>query len=1174
MQRQTTISIWCERILEAGWLLILTLIPIYFNLLSARHFEPDKATTMRSIVLVMAAVALIRAIEQMQNPGSRTSASSEISSTNPLAGLWRQINRVPLTVPVLFYGGIFLFATITSIVPRTSLWGSYQRLEGTYTNLSYIMLAILIVATIRRREQLERLITVVLITGFMVSFYGVMQHEGLDPLPWEGDVIQRVASTMGNAIFVAAYLIMIVPLALYRIIERIAETHQHAPSENYASGVLWALAYSILIAGTTALLIAAIKFGASVRAPDFRYWWVFPGAIAVSTALWVIPTLDLEARGKRPPILPGLAFAAYLLLLGPTFLISESAQQQQVQQRGSGPAWSFWLFVAVGAIVVFYGLIFFLYSRREDLKRMNGNQQGASLAAVFVFVFGATFLLFQRVGMESVLLPALLVGLTSFVLLIIHARFRVAGPLLVLISLFLTIFYSQSRGPWLGLSAGLFVFFSLLLWIARQRVVQHKTSPGLARALTITLWGWGVLSLAGLGFVSYVNFSDSQFAQDFRKIPYVGRAGTLFNLFEGTGLVRKLIWLGDDKAGGTVALITAEPYRTVVGWGPESMFVAFNKFYPPTLANIEQRTASPDRAHQAILDELVTKGVLGLVSYFFLLLSFVGLSWRLMRNSQAWHWQVLSIACLSAVVSHFIEGMTGIPIVASLTMLWTTLALTVVSGLLAGVYTFGNDAKLDGTTEKNDPVLPESTEPGAEAPGTASLEKTPDTRARRQPRAQRYNVPGRGTSSRQARRDDTRTSTVAPRSSQSGVALWAAYALLLLLSLEGAWWFNISTVYADMRFHEAEAYEKSVPSIDGKVQALSNYLAAIRYSTTEDFYYLSLGRNLMNIAEQKRAALANSAKKQKGADLTAQEMQAILGKPESNPQVKTLLALEETTDIFSFVEKTSPMGLMSYANAVLERALELNPLNKDHSANLGRLNNFWFNWTHDPKRLEMSASWYEQANEVAPQDVALINEHANIQLMLANVAASAGSKEQQQQHYARAIQLYEHSLTLDPKYGDAKMRLADLYRMTGRLDEATDLYIELLKKDSHALDKKIEPLANELVGHDDLIRKLRDTYAAQARDNALLHAIAGLLSVRIGDMDQAVQHYDRAVTLDPKNAQNRVNYTVVLSDTRQYTLALAQAEEALALVQGEEGKEKQVAQLQYIISYFQSVSSN
>jgi len=55
-------------VIEGGWLLALLLIPTYFNLLSARHFEPDKATTLRSIVMIMLAAALIHALEKISLP--------------------------------------------------------------------------------------------------------------------------------------------------------------------------------------------------------------------------------------------------------------------------------------------------------------------------------------------------------------------------------------------------------------------------------------------------------------------------------------------------------------------------------------------------------------------------------------------------------------------------------------------------------------------------------------------------------------------------------------------------------------------------------------------------------------------------------------------------------------------------------------------------------------------------------------------------------------------------------------------------------------------------------------------------------------------------------------------------------------------------------------------------
>ena len=207
MQRQSSIAAWCERVIEGGWLLALVLIPSYFNLLSSRHFEPDKATSLRAIVLMMAAAALILALE---------------SPTPPGAGGWRRFRSIPLALPTALYALVFLIATAASVVPNTSFWGSYQRLQGTYTNLSYMLLATLIVLTLRRREQLERLIAVAVLGSLPAIGYGLVQHFQSDPLPWKGDVISRVASTMGNSIFVAAYLLMIVPFALYRAITAFA----------------------------------------------------------------------------------------------------------------------------------------------------------------------------------------------------------------------------------------------------------------------------------------------------------------------------------------------------------------------------------------------------------------------------------------------------------------------------------------------------------------------------------------------------------------------------------------------------------------------------------------------------------------------------------------------------------------------------------------------------------------------------------------------------------------------------------------------------------------------------------------------------------------------------------------------------------------------------------------
>jgi O-antigen ligase len=92
--------------------------------------------------------------------------------------------------------------------------------------------------------------------------------------------------------------------------------------------------------------------------------------------------------------------------------------------------------------------------------------------------------------------------------------------------------------------------------------------------------------------------------------------------------------------------------RPLVGYGPESMYVAYNGFYPPELGHVESRTASPDRSHNETLDSLVITGVLGLVAYLFLFgaVFYWGFRWLglLSTRRQFWIYVGLSFAVFSS----------------------------------------------------------------------------------------------------------------------------------------------------------------------------------------------------------------------------------------------------------------------------------------------------------------------------------------------------------------------------------------------------------------------------------------------------------------------------------------------------------------------------------------------
>jgi hypothetical protein len=239
---ESKLSRWCEGAIEAGWLAAVIVTPLFFNIHSARVFEPDKLTLLRSIALFMSAMWLVKFIDQKEwrlfgrkwvgsvvsiLRSMRRSSTRELLSKTIIAlrEYWFRLSsensiwRIPFVLPVFFLVLAYLLATIFSITPTISLLGSYQRLQGTYTTLSYIVIFALMASTLRSREQVSRLVTTVIVTSIPVALYAMLQHFGLDPLPWGGDVQIRVAGHMGNSIFLAAYLIMVVPITLARIVD-------------------------------------------------------------------------------------------------------------------------------------------------------------------------------------------------------------------------------------------------------------------------------------------------------------------------------------------------------------------------------------------------------------------------------------------------------------------------------------------------------------------------------------------------------------------------------------------------------------------------------------------------------------------------------------------------------------------------------------------------------------------------------------------------------------------------------------------------------------------------------------------------------------------------------------------------------------------------------------------
>lgn len=535
---QSKLSRICDGIIEAGWLAALVATPLFFDTLSNRVFEPDKIHLLRSIALVMVVAWIVQLLDGGWRSEERAwpGLAKGIRPLPAVEGL-----RTPLALPTLILAAVYLISTATSVVPRISLLGSYVRLQGTYTFFSYVAIFALVITHVRTRAQLNRLSHAVILASLPISIYGIIQHYGIDPLPWGGNVTERVAANMGNAIFVGAYLILAVFITLERLVDS---------------------------AGTL---------------------------------------LDTE----------------------------------------------------------------------------KGDTASALRAGAYLFVLAVQLI---------------------------------------------TIVFTQSRGPWLGLAAGSYVFVMVGMLLAGRWAADRPRAPGWLRGALRPVWlGFIGLTAGILIFMVVLNLPRGPLAA-LRDKPYIGRMATIMNTKEGTNAVRVLIWEGVvdmmlkphppiQAAGSAPDRLNA--IRPLIGYGPESMWVAYNRFYPPDLAHYEARNASPDRSHNEAFDALVRTGLLGFAAQIYLFGSvfYWSLRWLGLMRGKRRHTLFLGMLAIGAALGVLI------PLLVDGSLRLAGIGLP--AGLIAGMIVYLTVDLLVGSPgpqQVSDSGHPdEAREPGAPAiPGPAS----------------------------------------------------------------------------------------------------------------------------------------------------------------------------------------------------------------------------------------------------------------------------------------------------------------------------------------------------------------------------------------------------------------------------------------------------------------------
>ncbi len=1069
MKPPTKIDLWCEAVIEAGWLAALVVSPLFFNVFSSRVFEPDKISLVRTVMVVM----LLAWFVKLADGGPAWLPAHRDEDHDGDQVTWRSFWRAPFLLPILLLMIAYTISTLFSVAPFVSWWGSYQRLQGTYTLFSYVIIALLTMAHLRTPGQIRRLQHAVIVTSLPIAIYGVIQHYAIDPLPWGGDVTVRIAANAGNAIFLAAYLIMAVFLTLERI---------------YSS------------------------------------------------------------------------FA---------FLLSDAGEE----------------------------------SRNLDL-------------------------------------PSALAG---------------GAYLFILMVQLLAIFWTQSRGPWLGLLLGIYVFVLLALSALR---------PRFWRAL---LGGW--VAIGVLGILMIVLMNTTPLFSSLRGVPYVGRLTELLDQGSRTAQVRILIWQGaNDMVAPHDPLIypdgstdAVNPIRPLVGYGPEAMWVAYNPFYPPELAYVESRNASPDRSHNETWDSLVITGVLGFIAYMSLFISifYWALRWLgLLLNRRdkllfaallgslsvalaiiffiydgTWRYvgvavpagleaglvlyimlapflhpeqesssadqprQLLIVAILATIAAHFVEIHFGIAIAATRTYFWILTALLLALGMrwavtepFAAVENRAEEEAPANTTEskkgRKRRQPPRRTATGSPLPFLPAMLMTDlimfltlvfiyTTNALGKENAAAILISSfttRVTGGREVGNPaliflllftwlvaSTLGLAVTALQRTDGAALrwWlrgyvlhtfisatamSAFGLFharrLIPGIGGTdldsqlnlvanhfavytwlviiWTLAAATVYAWPVLREssvriggrltasagaaivaafllfgvvsnintalvrADVIYKQGQQFDSQANWLSSvelYRRALAARTTEDHYMLFLGRALLEQAKQ-----------------TPVEGQSILS---ADPNLNDVLALAPTD-----ISRMSRQDILRAAEVVLLEAQTVNPLNTDHTANLARLYRTWSDISSDAPELQQamldkSIEQYNMAVGLSPNASHLWNEKGNAHLA------------RRERELAEAA--YVTSLGIDPLYEQTYLLLADLWDSEGRYDEVIGL-----------LERGIEQL----------------NASHRHRPTAPIFSYLGVAQARAGDLQGAIDSDLRVIELEPNNVGALRNLMLLYRDAGDLDNAL------------------------------------
>ncbi|MBE0418010.1 MAG: O-antigen ligase family protein [Coriobacteriia bacterium] len=208
------------------------------------------------------------------------------------------VRRTKVDYLILVVLGWIALSTVFSVQVPTAVFGKYRRFEGLISFVNYATMYFLAVQFLDRVSRVRSLARTLFFSGTLVSFYGVLQYLGIDPLTWGRLPFEpnRAFSTYGNPDLLGGFLVIALPVALGLALSE----KDYRWRIGYWAGFLltmvcWIVAFTrgAWIGGAVALIvlgIAAWRMRTKLTMVD----WSFSGGIAALSALVVVRSLASE----------------------------------------------------------------------------------------------------------------------------------------------------------------------------------------------------------------------------------------------------------------------------------------------------------------------------------------------------------------------------------------------------------------------------------------------------------------------------------------------------------------------------------------------------------------------------------------------------------------------------------------------------------------------------------------------------------------------------------------------------------------------------------------------------------------------------------------------------------------------------------------------------------------